>query len=130
MDLTIALKVIAGWSPFNQLPQKHQARLAEALQPLRLRPGQKLFDHGSLPPGVAYVVKGQLRLLAKDDNGEPFTLQRIGPGAMVGERGLLRGVGGLALQAALPTQMWLLPADAFLQALEELPKPCPPLATP
>ncbi|MEN9766106.1 MAG: hypothetical protein RLZZ32_66 [Cyanobacteriota bacterium] len=130
MDLTIALKVIAGWSPFNQLPQKHQARLAEALQPLRLRPGQKLFDHGSLPPGVAYVVKGQLRLLAKDDNGEPFTLQRIGPGAMVGERGLLRGVGGLALQAALPTQLWLLPADAFLQALEELPKPCPPLATP
>ena len=130
MDLAIALKVVSGWSPFNQLPQALQARLAEALQPLKLRPGQKLFDHGSLPPGVAYVVKGQLRLLAKDENGEPFTLQRFGPASMVGERGLLRGVPGLALQAALPTQLWLMPAEAFLAVLEALPKPCLPLAEP
>ncbi len=130
MDLAIALRVLAGWPPFNQLQPKEQARLAETLQPLQLRPGQKLFEHGSLPPGVAYVVKGQLRLLAQDENGEPFTLKRIDPGSMVGERSLLRGTTGLALQAALPTQLWLLPADAFLAALDELPKPCPPLATP
>ena len=65
MDLAIALRVLAGWPPFNQLQPKEQARLAETLQPLQLRPGQKLFEHGSLPPGVAYVVKGQLRLLAE-----------------------------------------------------------------
>jgi len=130
LDLAIALRVLAGWPPFNQLQPKEQARLAETLQPLQLRPGQKLFEHGSLPPGVAYVVKGQLRLLAQDENGEPFTLKRIDPGSMVGERSLLRGTTGLALQAALPTQLWLLPADAFLAALDELPKPCPPLATP
>ena len=90
MDLAIALRVLAGWPPFNQLQPKEQARLAETLQPLQLRPGQKLFEHGSLPPGVAYVVKGQLRLLAQDENGEPFTLKRIDPGSMVGERSLLR----------------------------------------
>ena len=60
MELNIALRVIAGWPPFNQLPQYQQALLAEALQPLKLRPGQKLYDFGSLPPGVSYVVKGQL----------------------------------------------------------------------
>jgi len=130
MDLTIALRVVANWSPFNELPQKVQAALAEALQPLKLRPGQKLYDHGSLPPGVTYVVKGQLRLLAKDESGDPFTLQRFGPGSMVGERGLLRGEPGLALQASLPTQLWLLPADAFLQTLDLFPTPCAPLATP
>ncbi|MBL6741961.1 MAG: peptidase domain-containing ABC transporter [Synechococcus sp. BS301-5m-G53] len=130
MDLTIALRVVAGWAPFNELPQKHQAQLAEALQPLKLRPGQKLYDHGSLPPGVAYVVKGQLRLLARDENGEPFTIQRVGPAGMVGERALLRGEPGLALQASLPTQLWLLPAQAFLGAVDALPKPCPALASP
>ena len=130
MDLTIALRVIAGWQPFNQLTQAHQARLAEVLQPLQLRPGQKLFDHGSLPPGVAYVVKGQLRLLAREDGGEPFTLQRYGPATMVGERALLRGVAGFALQAAVPTQLWLMPAEAFLEAAEALPRPCPALAEP
>ena len=130
MDLAIALGVVADWPPFNQLPQKHQAELAEALRPLKLRPGQKLYDHGNLPPGVALVVKGQLRLLARDENGEPFTLQRVGPTGMVGERALLRGEPGFALQAALPTKLWLMPAGALLGALEALPKPCPTLASP
>ena len=130
MDLNIALRVIAGWPPFNQLPQKQQAVLAGSLQPLKLRPGQKLYDHGSLPPGVAYIVKGQIRLLGKEESGEPFTLTRFGPSAMVGERALLRGEPGLALQAALPTQLWLLPAKPFLEAVDWLPKPCPPLASP
>ena len=67
MSLNIALRVIAAWSPFNQLPQVKQALLAEALQPLKLRPGQKLYDFGNLPPGVSYVVKGQLRLLGRED---------------------------------------------------------------
>lgn len=101
MDLNIALKVVAGWSPFNQLPQHQQALLAESLQPLKLRPGQKLYDFGSLPPGVSYVVKGQLRLLGKEDSGDPFTLQRVSPGAMVGDRALLRGEPGLALVRSL-----------------------------
>ena len=121
MDLALALRVVAGWSPFDQLSQSAQARLAESLQPLRLRPGQKLFDFGSLPPGIALVVKGQLRLLGRDEKGEPFTIQRIGAGVMVGQVALLRGVAGQALAAALPTQLWLLPAENFLQALAEHP---------
>ena len=130
MDLTIALRVVANWSPFNQLPQKVQAALAEALQPLKLRPGQQLYDYGSLPPGVAYVVKGQLRLIAKDESGDPFTVQRFGPGSTVGERALLRGDAGLALQAALPTQLWLLPAQAFLSCLDSFPTPVSAFSTP
>jgi len=124
VDLTFALKVLAGWQPFSSLPQAQQAQLAEQLQPIQLRPGQKLFDHSTLPPGVAFVVKGQLRLLAADEAGEPFTLQRFGPGSMVGERGLLRGARGLAVQASLPTQLWLMPADAFLAVVDCLPQPC------
>ena len=121
MDLALALRVVAGWSPFDKLSQAAQARLAESLQPLRLRPGQKLFDFGSLPPGIALVVKGQLRLLGRDEKGEPFTIQRIGAGVMVGQVALLRGVAGQALAASLPTQLWLLPAENFLQALAEQP---------
>jgi subfamily B ATP-binding cassette protein HlyB/CyaB len=130
LELAVALRVVASWPPFNQLPQKHQARLAETLQPLRLRTGQKLVEYGSLPPGVALVVKGQLRLLAKDEIGEPFTLRRITPGTMVGQHTLMRGTADMALQASLPTQLWLLPAEAFLTALLELPMNCPLLASP
>ena len=128
VDLPIALRVIAGWQPFAQLPQSHQARLAELLQPLRLRPGQKVYDFDGLPPGVVYVVEGQLRLLAQDDAGEPFTLQRYGPTMTVGERALLRGASGFALQAAGPSLVWLMPAGAFLEAAAALPSTCPVFA--
>lgn len=121
MNLTLALKLIAEWSPFNQLPQPHQARLAEALQPLQLRTGQKLYDHDALPAGIAYIVQGRLRLIAKEAGGDTFTLQTFGARSTVGDRALLRGTLGFAVQAALPTQLWLMSAEDFLEAVQALP---------
>ncbi|MFM7434664.1 MAG: Crp/Fnr family transcriptional regulator, partial [Vulcanococcus sp.] len=117
MQLTLALRVIRAWEPFSQLPEERLAPLAESLQALQLRPGQKLFDYTALPPGVALVSKGQLRLLCLDEREEPFTLQRIGAGEMVGHISLMRGVTGQAVAAALPSQLWLMPQAAFLEAL-------------
>ena len=117
MQLASALRLIGGWAPFSRLPQKLQARLAESLQALKLRPGQKLYDFDDLPPGVALVVGGQMRLLALDERNEPFTLRRLGPGDFAGDISLLRGVTGQALAAAQPSQLWLLPQDAFLSAV-------------
>jgi len=99
------------------LPEATQACLADALQALKLRPGQKLYDYTALPPGVALVAQGQLRLLSLDERNEPFTLQRLGPGDMVGQVGLLRGVTGQAVAAALPSQLWLIPQQAFFEAV-------------
>jgi ATP-binding cassette subfamily B protein len=99
------------------LPEATQAQLADALQALKLRPGQKLYDYTSLPPGVALVAQGQLRLLSLDERNEPFTLQRLGPGDMVGQVALLRGVTGQAVAASLPSQLWLMPQQAFFEAV-------------
>jgi len=117
VQLTLALRVIRAWEPFSQLTEERLAPLAESLQALQLRPGQKLFDYTALPPGVALVSKGQLRLLSLDEREEPFTLQRIGAGEMVGHISLMRGVTGQAVAAALPSQLWLMPQAAFLEAL-------------
>ena len=106
-----------AWEPFSQLPEERLVVLAESLQALQLRPGQKLFDYTSLSPGVALVAKGQLRLLSLDEREEPFTLQRLGVGDMVGHIGLMRGVTGQAVAAALPSQLWLMPQASFLELL-------------
>ena len=106
-----------AWEPFSQLPEERLAPLAESLQALQLRPGQKLFDYTALPPGVALVAKGQLRLLSLDEREEPFTLQRLGAGEMVGHVSLMRGVTGQAVAAALPSQLWLMPQASFLELL-------------
>ena len=117
MQLASALRLIGGWAPFSRLPQTLQARLAESMQALKLRPGQKLYDFDDLPPGVALIVSGQMRLLSLDERNEPFTLRRLGPGDSAGDISLLRGVTGHALAAAQPSQLWLLPQDAFLAAV-------------
>ena len=122
MQLTAALNVLQGWSPFDQLPRSVIAPLAEQLQPLQLKPGQKLFDVGEHCPGLVLVARGQLRLLAADALGELFTLQRLGPGRTAGALPLLQGSSGSALAAAELSQVWLLPADAFLSLLAQEPQ--------
>ena len=53
MQLGQALRLINNWEPFSKLSTEEKAKLAETIQPLRLRPGQKLYDFSDLPPGIA-----------------------------------------------------------------------------
>ena len=70
------------------LEQESLARLAEQLQPLWLRPGQKLYDFADLPPGIALIAEGQMRLLALDEEKNLY-LRRLKAGDQCGEVGLL-----------------------------------------
>ena len=40
MQLGQALRLINNWEPFSKLSTEEKAKLAETIQPLRLRPGQ------------------------------------------------------------------------------------------
>ena len=122
MTLANSLRALAQWAPFDELPRAEQAKLAEKIQALQLRPGQKLTDFGEFPPGVVFVARGQLRLLSLDDQGDPFTLERLGPGQTAGIIPLLRGTSSVSIAAAELSQIWFLPAEAFLQVLERYPQ--------
>jgi ATP-binding cassette subfamily B protein len=119
MQIVQALRIINAWEPFSNLPTEEKAKLAESIQPIRLRPGQKLYDFTDLPPGVALLAEGQMRLLALDEREEPFTLYRLSPGDQAGHTGLLRGVTGYSLAASQPSFLWLLPQSGFLKTLSE-----------
>ena len=114
-------RILRAQPGFDQLPDADFAELSKAARPLRLRPGQKLFDYGALPPGLAVVATGLLRLLARDERENPFTLQRVGPGEMVGHLSLVRGTTGLAVAAAQPTQLWVIPQPVFLAVYARQP---------
>ena len=119
MQLGQALRLINNWEPFSKLSTEEKAKLAETIQPLRLRPGQKLYDFSDLPPGIALLAEGQMRLLALDEREEPFTLYRLSPGDQAGHIGILRGVTGYALAASQPSLLWLLPQAGFLRVISE-----------
>lgn len=108
------LKILDRCEPFRSLSQDLKDGIGQDLKPLRLSPGQALFDFRSLPPGVAFVEAGCLRLLAIDDLGEPFTLKKVWPGNTVGWSSLVRGAIGLSVRASCDTRLWLLPKDKFL----------------
>ena len=119
MQLGQALRLINSWEPFSKLSIEEKAKIAETIQPLRLRPGQKLYDFSDLPPGIALIAEGQMRLLALDEREEPFTLHRLSPGDQAGHIGILRGVTGYALAASQPSLLWLLPQTSFLRVISE-----------
>ena len=85
---------------------------------VRLTAGELLFAQGD--PGDAFytVVEGELDIFA----GEDLLLERIGPGASLGEVALLDGgVRSASVRANTPARLQRLNRDAFLSTLPESP---------
>ena len=93
--------------------------LAKSTRPVQVKPGNKLYDYSSLPPGIVLVQSGLLRLLYKDENGLPFTFCRVKPNSLVGYISLIRGTTGFALAAAEPSQVLIIPQYDFLSVYEK-----------
>ena len=75
---------LQGWGALEQLPAQLQQQLHAELKPLQLKPGQQLNDLQHLPPGVVRISSGQMRLLGLNQRKELFTIERFGPGELVG----------------------------------------------
>ncbi|RCL54938.1 MAG: ATP-binding cassette domain-containing protein [Synechococcus sp. MED-G71] len=115
-------QALSGWGPLADLPPEMQRQLQQQLKPFRLKPGQQLNDLEHLPPGVVLLKSGQMRLLGLDQRKELFTLERFGPGELVGVEQLLRGVTGQALAASTAVEGLVLPTETFLQLIQNTPE--------
>ena len=114
-------RLFEGWGPLASLPQDLQEQLHPQLRSISLQPGEMLYDFEHLPPGVLYLQQGQLRLLGLDQRKEPFTLERYNSGQLAGAELLLRGIPGQAMAASTALQASLLPAELFLQLMQQHP---------
>ena len=74
---TISIKeILAGISPFNQLPSVVLERVATKFQFLRYRMGQAMFVRETMPAQIAIIYQGQARLLGYDPRSQaPVTLK-------------------------------------------------------
>ena len=114
-------RLFEGWGPLESLPQNLQEQLQPQLRSISMQPGEMLYDFEHLPPGVLYLQQGQLRLLGLDQRKEPFTLERYNSGQLAGAELLLRGIPGQAIAASTAMQASLLPAELFLQLIQQYP---------
>lgn len=102
--------------PFDGLSAAGRERLLAEARPCRFSVGEDLSNAGSIGDRVLVLHEGEARLLAERD-GRPFTLERLGPGAIVGLVSLLRAEGIEAVSAASDLLATAIPDTLMLELL-------------
>ena len=106
--------LLLGFEPFDRLPPELGALIDPLLEPCRFRLGQSVLLPDVLPAGVLLIRRGQLRSLAPAPRGQGLrTIERLGPGAIAGWPGLVRGAPCEHLRATTDVEALLLPPAAF-----------------
>ncbi|MEO1068691.1 MAG: cyclic nucleotide-binding domain-containing protein, partial [Cyanobacteria bacterium J06638_6] len=109
--------------PFDQLPAEALQQLLQTTQPLRYRVGQPLLRREVLTQQVIVLLEGQARLLGYDPRSQqPLTLNRCGPGELLGVISLIRGVPCETVIASTEVLALTLPSYTFLNLLNEYPE--------
>ncbi len=112
---------LAAFEPFSRLPGDELEALAAGVSLRRYRLGQTLLRADALPDGVLLVLRGRLRVLAVDPAGGTATMDRPGPGSLLGWSGLVRQRPCELVRASTEAEVLHLPAEAFLALLERQP---------
>ena len=93
------LQALKAHPPFNQLSEKSYSLIKSALEIYQCDIGHQLIHKQTLPNSISIVLKGEVRLLGVH-HGQPYTIGRMGPGAIIGLASLLRADGCEQVSAA------------------------------
>ncbi len=107
---------LLGLPPFDALSPAARERLLEAASLCRFDVGRELSSAGSIGDRVLVLLEGTARLLGERD-GQPFTLERLEPGAIVGLASLLRAAAAEQVSAASDVLAVSIPDAVMLDLL-------------
>ena len=77
-------------APFTLLPQNLLTCLEERSELIRYELGARILSPDQFPPGLLVVLQGDVRLMARLSSKRVITLERRGPGQLLGWVSLLR----------------------------------------
>jgi NTE family protein len=78
-------------SLFTGLPEDATHAILSGAARRRFRAGETLLAEGDAPAGILVIVEGAAEVVLADAAGEEHLLNRVGPGAAVGELSVLTG---------------------------------------
>ncbi|MEB3168350.1 MAG: cyclic nucleotide-binding domain-containing protein, partial [Synechococcaceae cyanobacterium] len=110
------LESALGRSPFDRLSERGLQALRQGGQICRFAEGQALSSADVIGDRVLLLLEGEARLLGERD-GRPFTLERLGPGAIVGLVSMLRTEACEQVSAATPLLALAIPDALMLELL-------------
>lgn len=123
--------VLRGLPLFREAPESTLARLAAAVERLHLARGDELFHSGDLSQGLYVLLKGQIKVYARSDNGQEKVIEVVSAPACLGGSLILAdvvGQGGTVIRhvshasALSEAQVLLLPRSALLVELQAEPR--------
>jgi hypothetical protein len=110
---------VAAQAPFALVPEPQRTAWLDRCTLVRFNPGQYLLRPDELPESVFLVLQGQVRLLVNDPrDGKPITLEKRGPGQLLGWTSLLRAGACDWVSASEPVVAMALPAQGFVEAVQ------------
>jgi ATP-binding cassette subfamily B protein len=113
-------ELISSHPALRALSPQGAAALQAAVEVRRFSTGQLLCRGDLVPSETLWISSGQARLLGRDQ-GRLLTLEKLGPGAVVGLASLLRVQACEEVSAAAELEALALPDALVLQLLESEP---------
>ncbi|MEB3255533.1 MAG: ABC transporter transmembrane domain-containing protein [Synechococcaceae cyanobacterium] len=110
------IDALLAQEPLQRLSASGREALRQRGSVQRFGEGQRLSDAGAIGDRVLVLLEGEARLLGERD-GRPFTLERLGPGAIVGLASMLRAEPCEAVSAATPVLALAIPDALMLELL-------------
>jgi CRP-like cAMP-binding protein len=104
------------------LPEERLRALVAAGSAVRLEPGAQLFQEGDGADAVFVVISGEMDVGVTGEDGRDVWLARLGPGALIGEMGVLDGGPRSAdVHAVRRSVLWRIGRGHVLHMLREEP---------
>ena len=120
-SVTHPLDALFAAAPLDALSDKGRTKLRAACGLSRFVEGHALCHNGAIPDRVLLILEGEARLLGERD-GRPFTLERLGPGSLVGLVSLLRAAPCELVSAATPLLGAVIPDSVIVELLRSEPE--------
>ena len=110
------LSEISSQEPYTSLPENILSNLFKDACIKRVDIGQVILRPDELPSNVYLVLKGEVRLLGRSaSNNRPITLEKRGPGQLLGWVSLLRGAACEWVSASESSLLLTISAEHFVQ---------------
>jgi CRP/FNR family cyclic AMP-dependent transcriptional regulator len=121
-DFRTPTLALARNAMFSALPVRRHADLAASGHRVNLAPGQALFRVGDTSEAIFVVLTGEVEVTVPARDGRQVWLAKLGPGALVGEMGVLDGGPRSAdVCAVRRTELWRIGRRTILDALLDEP---------
>ena len=102
--------------PFGLLGEKGRELLFQNINYTKYEVGERIYRSDELPYQVTCILKGEARILVNSSQSNSLiTLERIGPGSLIGWVGLLRGGSCETIQASKDIEAISITSEVFVR---------------